>query len=158
MPAVHQREENLIGYLLSFFKLHIHEVFIRYIKNGLIYERKYQFEAEHVVSYKYDMADIQVLNSIYQSAVELGIVDNQYAFSKLCGRKPNWFSCSKSIGRNISISAMVTFAVKLDHLSLSHLTPSKRVKARLLAKTIWEQIEAETLGLDACAMKSTDIE
>ena len=46
----------------------------------------------------------------------------------------------------MSISAMVTFAVKLDRLSLSHLPPAKRVEARLLAKSIWEYVEAETVG------------
>ena len=92
------------------------------------------------------MADNEILKSIYLSALELGIVDSQYAFSKLCGRKHNWFSCSKSIGRNMSIGAMVTFAVRLDHLNLSHLPPSKRTEAKLFAKSIWKWVEAETIG------------
>ena len=92
------------------------------------------------------MADNQILHSLYNEALSIGIVNNQYAFSRLCGRKHNWYSCAKSIGRKMSIGVMITLAVKLDHLDLSYLPPAKRLEAKSFAKSIWQQVEAEIIG------------
>jgi hypothetical protein len=92
------------------------------------------------------MADNQILHSLYNEALSIGIVNNQYAFSRLCGRKHNWYSCAKSIGRKISLGVMITLAVKLDHLDLSYLPPAKRQEAKFFAKSIWQQVEAEIIG------------
>ena len=95
------------------------------------------------------MSDNQILHSLYNEALSIGIVNNQYAFSRLCGRKHNWYSCAKSIGRKMSIAVMITLAVKLDHLDLSYLPPAKRQEAKSFANSIWQQVEAEIVGLPA---------
>ena len=53
------------------------------------------------------------LQTLFQSCKQIGIVETQYEFSKLCGRKTTWFSASKSRNRPISSHAAVTLSAKL---------------------------------------------
>jgi hypothetical protein len=84
--------------------------------------------------------DLQV---IYESARSLGLVESQYAFGRLCGRKNSWFSSAKSSDRPMSIAAMITLAMNIERLSAERIPRSKRKQVNELAKTLWLLIESK---------------
>lgn len=91
------------------------------------------------------MKNEQILDSIYQDVKALGLVNNQWDFSIMCGRTPAWFSCIKA--RNL---LMTTDAV----LTLSH---NIRMKAQ---NTVDESTYAQAVALSdkLVALAQTQIE
>jgi len=79
--------------------------------------------------------------TLFETARSLGIADSQYAFSKLCGRKQSWFSSAKSVNRPISMNALTTLAVKLDHLPADRIPRGNRNKIKTFQKAIWRLVE-----------------
>lgn len=51
--------------------------------------------------------------SIYCLAVDAGLADTQYAFSRLCGRNPTWFATIAARGIPMSIEALGTLAANV---------------------------------------------
>ena len=82
------------------------------------------------------------IHSLYDAVKRLGLADNQYVFSRLCGRTPAWYSCIKSRKFSITPAAAMT------------LSASLRMKASSLPnrKTQDEAIALSALLLDnTCA-------
>ena len=53
------------------------------------------------------------IHSLYDAVKRLGLAENQYVFSRLCGRTPAWYSCIKSRKFNITPAAAMTLSVSL---------------------------------------------
>ena len=86
------------------------------------------------------------IHSLYDAVKRLGLADNQYVFSRLCGRTPAWYSCIKSRKFSITPAAAMT------------LSASLRIKAQSLASKIAqdEAIALSTMLLDdTCAVITT---
>jgi hypothetical protein len=91
------------------------------------------------------MTNKQFLQSIYEIIHSLGIVQNQYEFGYLCGRKESWLSCAKSVDRAMSVGAMVSLAVNLDQLPPDRIPRGARPHIKQLVKSLWSLIEANGL-------------
>jgi hypothetical protein len=50
---------------------------------------------------------------LFETALALEITESQYHFSRLCGRRPSWFSATKVSSRLISTQALVTQAMNI---------------------------------------------
>lgn len=85
------------------------------------------------------------LKTIYESVRLLGVVQSQYAFGRLCGRRNSWFSAAKSRNRPMSIVAMITLAMSLDRLSSDPMSPTQQ-GIRELARTVWPLIESREVS------------
>lgn len=85
------------------------------------------------------------LKTIYESVISLGIVQSQYAFGRLCGRRNSWFSTAKSRNRPMSIAAMINLAMTLDRLSSDPMSPAQH-GIRELARTVWLLIESREIS------------
>ena len=72
----------------------------------------------------------------------MGIVQSQYEFGYLCGRKESWLSCAKSEDRQISTGALVSLAVNLDRLPPERIPRSSRPLLKQLIKSLWTLVEA----------------
>jgi hypothetical protein len=59
------------------------------------------------------MENRQHLQNIYETVKEIGLVKNQYDFSKLCGRTAAWFSCVKTRNQPFTPSAAITLSLTL---------------------------------------------
>ena len=51
---------------------------------------------------------------LFETALALDITESQYHFSRLCGRKPSWFSATKASSGPISTQALVTLAINIE--------------------------------------------
>ena len=89
------------------------------------------------------MTNKQFLQSIYDTVKSLGIVQSQYEFGYLCGRDQSWFSCAKSVDRQMSIGAMVALAVSLQNLPPERVSRGARPHVKKLVAEIWKMIEAQ---------------
>lgn len=78
------------------------------------------------------------LEALFQCCKQLGLVETQYDFSKLCGRRSTWFSASKCRNLPISTHAAVTLSVRLRQRAETELPPKQRVHARRLSETLLE--------------------
>jgi hypothetical protein len=90
-----------------------------------------------------NMNNSDFYTTLFETARSLGIADSQYAFSKLCGRKQSWFSSAKSVNRPISMNALTTLAVKLDHLPADRIPRGNRNKIKTFQKAIWRLVETQ---------------
>jgi len=86
------------------------------------------------------------LLTIYENTKGLGIVNSQYGFSRLCGRRQSWFSASISVGRPFSLSAMITLATALENLSKTDIEREQCDKARQLINSLWLIIKARAMS------------
>ena len=85
--------------------------------------------------------------ALYENCKKLGIVDTQYEFSELCGRKTTWFSANKSRDLPISTTAALTLSIRLreranDELP-RRLQPTARQLSGMLMDWVVEQSKAD---------------
>jgi hypothetical protein len=85
------------------------------------------------------------LQLLYDSCRNLGLVQNQYEFSKLCGRKTTWFSASKSRDLPLSKNAAVQLSIKLKHKADTDLPRKLQPTARRLSNMLMDHIIQTTL-------------
>jgi len=87
-----------------------------------------------------------LLTKLFGQCKNLGIVKNQYEFSRLCGRQQSWYSASKCRNVQISTDAAVTLSVMIEKRAREELPEDIRPYAlnlsRLLLETIKEKAEA----------------
>ena len=73
------------------------------------------------------------LQNIYDTCKQIGIVNSQYEFSALCGRRSSWFAASKTRDKQISTHAAYTLAVRLKEMAQGDLPRTFRPHANALA-------------------------
>ena len=71
------------------------------------------------------------------------LVQSQYEFGKLCGRKQSWLSCVKSMDRQMSVGALVSLAVNLEQMPIETLPRKLRPMRKQLVSAIWSMIEMQ---------------
>jgi len=89
------------------------------------------------------MSNREFLQSIYETVRTMGLVQSQYEFGELCGRKQSWFSCAKSTDRQMSLGALVSLAVRLDQLPIERVPRKLRPMRKELVNSIWTMIETQ---------------
>ena len=86
-----------------------------------------------------------LLTKLFYHCKALGLVSSQYEFSRLCGRKPSWFSSSRCRNVAISTDAAVTLSVKLEKSARddlnSDLKPQATYLSNLLMAVVRERAE-----------------
>ena len=85
------------------------------------------------------------LQTLYDSCRSLGLVQNQYEFSELCGRKTTWFSASKSRDLPLSKTAAVQLSIKLKHKADTELPRKLQPSVRKLSNMLMEHVIQSTL-------------
>ena len=87
-----------------------------------------------------------LLTKLFYQCKALGLVSSQYEFSRLCGRKPSWFSSSRCRNVPISTDAAVTLSVKLEKSARDDLNSELQSQAthlsNLLMAVVRERAEA----------------
>ena len=87
-----------------------------------------------------------LLTKLFRQCKALGLVNSQYEFSRLCGRKPSWFSSSRCRNVAISTDAAVTLSVKLEKSARDELNADLKPQAAylsdLLMAVVRERAEA----------------
>ena len=101
------------------------------------------------------MSNREFLQTIYESVRSIGLVQSQYEFGELCGRKQSWFSCAKSSDRQMSVGALVSLAVRLDQLPIERVPRKLRPMRKELVNSIWNKIEAQGSQRSAWVFVST---
>ena len=85
------------------------------------------------------------LQLLYDNCRSLGLVQNQYEFSELCGRRSTWFSASKSRDLPLSKTAAVQLSIKLKYLADTNLPRKLQPTARKLSNMLMDHIVQSTL-------------
>ena len=84
---------------------------------------------------------------LYENCRTLGLVDTQYEFSELCGRKTTWFSANKSRDLPISTTAALTLSIRLRERANNELPrrlqPTARKLSGMLMDWVVEQSKAK---------------
>ena len=86
------------------------------------------------------------LQSLYDNCRLLGLVQNQYEFSQLCGRKTTWFSASKSRDLPLSKAAAIQLSIKLRHKADTELPRKLKSSARQLSDMLMDLLVKSTLS------------
>ena len=81
------------------------------------------------------------LQSIYDTIRSMGIVQSQYEFGRLCGRKASWLSCAKSVDRPMSTAALVALAVNLERLPPERIPRNARPLLKQLIISLWVLVQ-----------------
>ena len=85
--------------------------------------------------------------TLYENCRTLGLVENQYEFSELCGRKTTWFSANKSRDLPMSTTAALTLSIRLRELANNklprRLQPTARQLSGMLMDWVVEQSKAD---------------
>ena len=84
------------------------------------------------------MKNRQDIQNIYESIKAIGLVKNQYDFSKLCGRTAAWFSCLKTRNHNFTPSAAMTLSITLRMRANEILDETNYLKAIELSERLLE--------------------
>ena len=75
---------------------------------------------------------------LFETALALDITESQYHFSRLCGRKPSWFSATKASSRPISTQALVTLAMNIELRMDQERYRRHRKRLRQFQKMFWQ--------------------
>ena len=86
------------------------------------------------------------LQSLYDNCKSLGLVDNQYEFSELCGRRTTWFSASKSRDLPISRTAALSLSIKLKERANTELPRRLQPSARQMSGMLMDMVVKQTLA------------
>jgi hypothetical protein len=86
------------------------------------------------------------LQSLYDNCKSLGLVDNQYEFSELCGRKTTWFSANKSRDLPISTTAALTLSIRLRERANNELPRRLQSSARQLSCMLMDWVVEQSKG------------
>jgi hypothetical protein len=77
-----------------------------------------------------------LLTKLFRQCKALGLANSQYEFSRLCGRKPSWFSSSRCRNVAISTDAAVTLSVKLEKSARDDLNSELQSQATHLSNLL----------------------
>lgn len=81
-----------------------------------------------------------LLQNIYETCKQIGLVKTQYEFSALCGRRTSWFSSNKTLDLPISTTAAYTLAVRLKEAAKTELPHKMRPHANAMAALLFAMI------------------
>ena len=82
---------------------------------------------------------------IYEKLKELGVVENQIEFSRLCGKSATWFSCVKTRRMGLSSDATLVLAYKVRKIAEGTICEKQHTKlAEILAEI--EEYTVENIG------------
>ena len=76
------------------------------------------------------------LQALYETCRTMGLVNNQYEFSALCGKQTSWFSAAKSLNRPLSVSALVTLQTRIKTRISADLPRHMRSTAKKLTEQL----------------------
>ena len=86
------------------------------------------------------------IHSLYDAVKRLGLADNQYVFSRLCGRTPAWYSCIKSRKFSITPAAAMTLSVSLRMKAQSLPSKTAQDEAIALSALLFDNTRAQIIA------------
>lgn len=77
------------------------------------------------------------LTAVYSIIKSLNLCESQYAFSRLCGRNPSWFSAAKCLGLPLSTDVALRLLLKLQNYAAKpDLPTAKKEDAEYLCEIL----------------------
>ena len=87
------------------------------------------------------MKNDEFLEHIYEGVKALGLVDNQWDFSLMCGRTGTWFSCIKARDLPLTADAAITLGLNIVSRTDDCVDEHKRIVAERLRQQLIERVQ-----------------
>ena len=97
-----------------------------------------------------NMRNDELLEQIYNDVKALGLVEDQWAFSNMCGRTGTWFSCIKNRNLPMTSDAFLTLSLNVRTRALEMIDAKQHSAAMTLSERLIEQAQAQIARLQGC--------
>jgi hypothetical protein len=87
------------------------------------------------------MKNDEFLEQIYEDVKALGLIENQWDFSLMCGRTGAWFSCIKARDLPLTADAALTLSLNIKSRIEGCGDESKQAVAEKLSKQLIERVQ-----------------
>jgi hypothetical protein len=87
------------------------------------------------------MKNDEFLEQIYEDVKALGLIENQWDFSLMCGRTGAWFSCIKARDLPLTADAALTLSLNIKSRIEGSGYESKQAVAEKLSKQLIERVQ-----------------
>jgi hypothetical protein len=87
------------------------------------------------------MKNDEFLEQIYEDVKALGLIENQWDFSLMCGRTGAWFSCIKARDLPLTADAALTLSLNIKSRIEDSDDKSKQAVAEKLSKQLIERVQ-----------------
>ena len=89
------------------------------------------------------MRNDELLEQIYNDVKALGLVEDQWTFSNMCGRTGTWFSCIKNRKLPMTSDAFLTLSHNIRTRAVELIDAKQHDAAVLLSEQLVEQAQAQ---------------
>ena len=89
------------------------------------------------------MRNDEILEQIYNDVKALGLVEDQWAFSNMCGRTGTWFSCIKNRNLPMTSDAFLTLSHNIRTRAVELIDSTQHSAAVSLSERLIEQAQAQ---------------
>ena len=89
------------------------------------------------------MRNDELLEQIYNDVKALGLVEDQWAFSNMCGRTGTWFSCIKNRNLPMTSDAFLTLSHNIRTRAVELIDAKQHNSAVSLSERLIEQAQAQ---------------
>mgnify|MGYP006272664931 CR=1 FL=1 len=102
------------------------------------------------------MRNDEILEQIYNDVKVLGLVQDQWTFSNMCGRTGTWFSCIKKRNLPMTSDAFLTLSHNIRARAREMTDPKQHSEALLLSEQLilqaQAQIERKQMRISSCSL------
>jgi len=89
------------------------------------------------------MRNDELLEQIYNDVKALGLVEDQWAFSNMCGRTGTWFSCIKNRNLPMTSDAFLTLSHNIRTRAVELIDAKQHKEAVSLSERLIEQAQQQ---------------
>ena len=89
------------------------------------------------------MRNYELLEQIYNDVKALGLAEDQWTFSNMCGRTGSWFSCIKNRNLPMTSDAFLTLSHNIRTLAKELVDTKKYHEAMSLSERLVEHAQAQ---------------
>ena len=89
------------------------------------------------------MRNDELLEQIYNDVKALGLVEDQWTFSSMCGRTGTWFSCVKNRNLPMTSDAFLTLSYNIRIRAVELIDAKQHSAAISLSEHLIEQAQAQ---------------
>ena len=90
-----------------------------------------------------NMRNDELLEQIYNDVKALGLVEDQWTFSNMCGRTGTWFSCIKNRNLPMTSDAFLTLSHNVRTRAVELIDAKQHSAAMILSERLIEQAQAQ---------------
>jgi hypothetical protein len=103
-----------------------------------------------------NMRNDELLEQIYNDVKALGLVEDQWTFSNMCGRTGTWFSCIKNRNLPMTSDAFLTLSHNIRTRAVDLIDSTQHSAAVSLSERLIEQAQAQIgrkqMRLSGCSL------